>query len=66
MAGTLEGGRLAAETNKKRYGKKYYEDIGRKGGTISRGGGFAAPGSHERAVEAGRKGGMASKRGKTE
>ena len=66
MAGTLEGGKLAAATNKARYGKDHYEKIGRKGGTISRGGGFAGPDSHERAVEAGRKGGLASKRGKAE
>jgi len=64
MDGTLKGGKLAAATNKARYGKDHYEKIGRKGGKISRGGGFAA--SHELAVEAGRKGGMASKRGKTE
>lgn len=61
MAGTVEGGKAAAATNKQRYGKNFYRKIGRKGGKISRGGGFAS--SHELAVEAGRKGGKASRRG---
>jgi len=62
MAGTREGGRKAAKTNKQRYGLEFYEMIGRKGGTISRGGGFAK--NRSLAVEAGRKGGMASRRRK--
>jgi general stress protein YciG len=62
MAGTKVGGRKAAATNKQRYGLMFYEQIGRKGGTISRGGGFAA--SPELAREAGRKGGKASRRTK--
>lgn len=66
MAGTREGGLKAAATNKQRYGdgrngtESFYSRIGRKGGSVSRGGGFAL--SHERAVEAGRKGGSVSKR----
>ena len=32
MSGTLEGGRKAAATNKAKYGKEFYADIGRKGG----------------------------------
>jgi uncharacterized protein len=62
MAGTQLGGRKAAATNKQRYGLNFYEQIGRKGGKISRGGGFAM--NRELAVEAGRKGGKASRRSK--
>lgn len=60
MAGSREGGLQAATTNKKRYGEDFYANIGRKGGKISRGGGFAM--SHELASAAGRKGGKASRR----
>lgn len=63
MSGTKEGGLLAAETNKKRYGKSYYEDIGRKGGLISKGFGFKF--GSELAKAAGRKGGAISRRGKS-
>ena len=42
MAGTLEGGRKAAETNKKKYGEDFYRNIGAKGGGKSRTGGFYA------------------------
>jgi general stress protein YciG len=62
MAGTEKGGRKAAATNKQRYGMSFYEQIGRKGGKISRGGGFAT--NRELAVEAGRKGGKNSRRAK--
>lgn len=57
MSGTTSGGKKAAETNKKRYGKKFYQRIGALGGKKSTGGGFAA--SQERAIEAGRKGSRA-------
>lgn len=57
MAGTKLGGQKAAATNKQRHGLHFYEAIGRKGGTVSRGGGFAV--NRELAVEAGRKGGRA-------
>jgi general stress protein YciG len=57
MAGTKMGGIKAAATNKQRYGLSFYEQIGSKGGKISRGGGFAV--NRELAVEAGRKGGKA-------
>lgn len=62
MAGTQAGGRKAAATNKQRYGLQFYPQIGRKGGLISRGGGFAT--NLELAKEAGRKGGKASRRPK--
>jgi general stress protein YciG len=64
MAGTTTGGHKAAATNKQRYGLQFYEQIGRKGGKISRGGGFAV--NRELAVEAGRKGGKSSRRKKTD
>lgn len=62
MAGTKEGGRKAAATTKKKYGKGFYAEIGRKGGQNGHTGGFAA--NPELAKEAGRKGGKISKRGK--
>lgn len=61
MPGTIEGGRKAAATNKKKYGKEFYANIGRKGGRNGHTGGFAA--NPELAKEAGRKGGKISKRG---
>jgi uncharacterized protein len=42
MAGTARGGRLAAMTNKKRYGSDFYKRIGRQGGQRGHTGGFAA------------------------
>lgn len=42
MAGTAKGGRAAAETNKKRYGKDFYKKIGAAGGRSGHSGGFAA------------------------
>jgi len=59
MAGTLEGGKQAAETNKKLYGTDFYKKIGAMGGQKSRNGGFAA--RPELAREAGRKGGLKSR-----
>ncbi|QQR53109.1 hypothetical protein IPG36_03420 [bacterium] len=64
MAGTRAGGIKAAATNKARYGLNFYEMIGRRGGKISRGGGFAV--NRDLAVEAGRKGGRASRRSKSD
>jgi general stress protein YciG len=55
MAGTIVGGKQAAETNKERYGADFYKGIGRLGGLKSTGGGFAK--NPELAREAGRKGG---------
>lgn len=60
MAGTKEGGRKAAITNKQRYGEGFYVGIGAAGGRKSTGGAFAK--NRELAREAGRKGGMASRR----
>ena len=70
MSGSRDGGRKAAETNKQKYGKDFYANIGRKGGKNGRTGGFASekPGKDgltgpERAKIAGTKGGKRSKRG---
>ena len=41
MSGNRIGGRLAAETNKKRYGEGFYAKIGSLGGKNSNSGGFA-------------------------
>ena len=62
MAGTKEGGKRAAATNKTRHGSDFYARIGAKGGKIGRTGGFAA--NPELAREAGRKGGRISRRTK--
>ena len=69
MSGTIKGGYKTSATNKEKYGKDYYANIGRKGGKKSRTGGFA---SHkvgrdgltgvQRAKIAGAKGGHISKR----
>jgi general stress protein YciG len=64
MAGTKEGGVRAALTNKQRYGSNFYEMIGRKGGQISKGGGFAT--NPQLARIAGAKGGRASRRTKSQ
>lgn len=61
MAGNIEGGRKAADTNRSRYGADFYAKIGRKGGRKGRTGGFAA--DPERARIAGTKGGKKSRRG---
>ena len=61
MPGTLEGGRKAAATNKKRHGADFYTRIGGKGGRSGHTGGFAA--DPELAKIAGRKGGMISRKG---
>lgn len=34
MAGTIEGGRKAAETNRKKYGEDFYKVQGSKGGSV--------------------------------
>lgn len=62
MAGTKDGGKKAAMTNKAKYGHSFYAEIGRKGGKNGHTGGFAA--NRELASIAGAKGGRISKRGK--
>ncbi len=69
MSGTVEGGRRAALTNKKRYGDTFYRSIGKLGGAQSGGGGFASPykgkdglTGKERSRIAGRIGGRNSRR----
>lgn len=63
MPGTINGGRKAAETNKKKYGKDFYARIGAVGGKKGTTGGFAA--NRELARVAGAKGGRISRRRKT-
>lgn len=44
MSGSISGGKLAAKTNKERYGKDFYKNIGKSGGLVQgTGGGFASP-----------------------
>lgn len=73
MAGTIEGGKRAAKTNIKRYGPDFYKTIGKEGGAKSRNGGFNTEKvgkdgltGKERAIVAGRKGGLARKKSKVE
>ena len=42
MAGTKEGGRRAAATNKIKYGPGFYARIGARGGSLGHTGGFAS------------------------
>lgn len=51
----------AAITNKAKFGNEFYANIGAKGGRNGHTGGFAA--NPELAREAGRKGGLISRRG---
>ena len=67
MAGTLQGGKKAAQTTKERYGEDFYQKVGKlsneaweKNGRKPRG--FAA--NPELARIAGAKGGAISRRGK--
>ena len=62
MSGTIAGGKQAAKTNKERYGNDWYKRIGAEGGKKGTTGGFYA--NRELAREAGRKGGLKSKRSK--
>jgi hypothetical protein len=62
MAGTSAGGKSAAATNKDKYGPDFYKNIGAMGGKNGHTGGFAA--NRELAREAGRLGGLISKRRK--
>ena len=62
MAGTKQGGLKAAATNKEKYGKDFYRNIGRQGGRAGNTGGFY--GNSKRAKEAGAIGGRIGKRGR--
>lgn len=62
MAGNKEGGAKAALTNKEKYGADFYSSIGKKGGKNGRGHTFAH-GKYSPS-EAGRLGGLKSRRGK--
>lgn len=42
MAGTIEGGRKAAATNKERWGENFYHVQGAAGGRAGKTGGFAS------------------------
>ena len=71
MSGTVKGGLKAAKTNKARYGKKFYSQIGQMGGKGSNTGGFASKKvgkdgltGQQRAKMAGQIGGKASRRKK--
>jgi uncharacterized protein len=59
MAGSIEGGKKAAATNKDKFGKDYYKKVGALGGKAKVPKGFAISG---KAIEAGRKGGTISRR----
>lgn len=61
MSGTVEGGKQAAKTNKRRYGEDFYKINGQKGGRNGTTGGFFA--NPDLAREAGSKGGKISSRG---
>ena len=63
MSGTVKGGKKASVTNKEKHGSDFYSRIGRKGGKVCGVKGFAL--NIELAKEAGRKGGLKSKRGKS-
>lgn len=62
MAGTKEGGKQAAATNKSKYGNDFYAKIGALGGKKGHTGGFFA--NRELARIAGKKGGHISRRTK--
>jgi uncharacterized protein len=64
MPGTIDGGKKAAAKNKQRHGADFYARIGAMGGSkpSSEPKGFAA--NRDLAREAGRKGGLISRRRK--
>lgn len=64
MAGTRQGGKAAAEKNKKKYGSDFYAKIGSKGGRRGHTGGFYA--SRDLARYAGSIGGRVSRRRRKE
>lgn len=62
MAGTVNGGKKAAERNKQKYGSDFYAKIGAIGGKRGHTGGFYA--NRELARKAGAIGGRISRRTK--
>ena len=62
MAGTKQGGKSAAATNKAKYGADFYAKIGAKGGKKGTTGGFFV--NRDLARVAGAKGGRISRRTK--
>jgi hypothetical protein len=65
MAGTENGGKEAAKTNKKKYGPDFYAKIGAMGGRKGHTGGFAAgKEGRDRARKFGAIGGRLSRRGR--
>lgn len=68
MAGTKIGGQKAAATNKRKYGKGFYSEIGSAGGKAGHTGGFYhakyVTGDEEFIRNAGAKGGQISRRTK--
>ena len=66
MAGTKEGGIKASQRNKELYGKDFYAKIGSRGGKKGTTGGFyySMINGLDTHVQAGRKGGRISRRGK--
>ena len=65
MAGTKEGGIKAAKENKKRHGEDFYARVGKLGGQKSNPNkGFGS--NRELASKAGRRGGLKSRRKKSE
>jgi hypothetical protein len=65
MSGTKAGGKLAAKTNKEKYGSDFYKRIGAVGGKLGHNGGFGqGEEGRKRASIYGRKGGLKSRRGK--
>ena len=60
MAGSIEGGKRAAATNKLKYGENFYKKIGAEGGKRGTTGGFYA--NRDLARTAGAKGGRISRR----
>lgn len=65
MAGTKLGGARAAKANKRKYGKDYYQRIGRLGGKDSNKGGFyhMMVNNPEKHKQVSRLGGEISRRG---
>lgn len=60
MAGTKDGGKKAAKTNKELYGKDFYKRVGALGGAKKVKKGFAV--NRELASKAGKIGGLLSRR----